>query len=80
MEKFGLLKTVYMILVIDEAPAIDSPAQTLTTLHNFAVGNESAYPAAGLVQGANGNLYGTTSSTGTFFKIALRGANHTANC
>jgi len=46
MEKFGLLKTVYMILVIDEAPAIDSPAQTLTTLHNFAVGNESAYPGS----------------------------------
>ena len=80
MEKLGLLRTVCMILVVVAALPSDSPAQTLTILHNFAVGNEGAYPAAGLVQGTDGNLYGTTSSTGMLFKIALRGANHTANC
>ena len=50
----------------------------LTTLYNFS-GADGQYPYAGLVQGTDGNLYGTTSSgagnsfAGTVFKISSAG-------
>jgi uncharacterized repeat protein (TIGR03803 family) len=55
---------------------------TLTTLHNFcseSVCADGASPYAGLVQGTDGNLYGTTegggaNSQGTLFKITTSGA------
>jgi uncharacterized repeat protein (TIGR03803 family) len=54
-----------------------TPGGALTTLHNFD-GTDSANPWAGLVQGPDGSLYGTTggvnsSSTSTVFKITLGG-------
>ena len=43
------------------AVAVLSPAQTLTTLHNFAgQPNDGREPYAGLVEGTDGNFYGTT--------------------
>jgi uncharacterized repeat protein (TIGR03803 family) len=53
-----------------------TPGGTLTTLYSFTGGSDGAYPQAGLVQGADGNLYGTTSSggtnnNGTIFRITL---------
>jgi len=56
-----------------------TPSGTLTTLHSFD-GTDGAYPYTGLVQGADGNFYGTTSgylcgtSCGTIFKITQGGA------
>ncbi|HEY3043433.1 MAG TPA: choice-of-anchor tandem repeat GloVer-containing protein, partial [Vicinamibacterales bacterium] len=50
------------------------PAGTLTTLHSFTNGSDSAYPYAGLIQATDGSFYGTTdggggASGGTVFKL-----------
>jgi uncharacterized repeat protein (TIGR03803 family) len=61
-----------------------TPSGTLTTLYNFcAIGYciDGDFPAAGLVQSTNGNLYGTTEfggagfegQFGMIFKISLTG-------
>jgi uncharacterized repeat protein (TIGR03803 family) len=57
----------------------------LSTLYSFAGGNDGASPCAGLVQGSDGNFYGTTvgggaytnqygDGFGTVFKISTNGA------
>jgi uncharacterized repeat protein (TIGR03803 family) len=50
----------------------------LTSLHSFTGGNDGAFPRAGLVQGTNGNFYGTAYSggkhdNGTVFQIDTNG-------
>src|ERR1017187_7434224 len=58
-----------------------TPGGTLTTLYSFCPGGctDGSYPYAGLVQAANGDLYGTTSNGGansgggTVFKITPSG-------
>ena len=55
-----------------------TPEGVLTTLHSFSYA-EGGYPAGGLVQATDGNLYGTTESggthgVGTIFRISLQGA------
>src|SRR5580704_4920736 len=60
--------------------ALASQAQTVTTLATFT-GSNGAYPEAGLVQGTDGNFYGTTSGgiykhqfyPGTAFKMTPDG-------
>ena len=42
---------------------VDTAGATLTTLHDF-VGDDGAFPLAGLVPGTDGNLYGTTATGG----------------
>ena len=54
-----------------------APAQTFTTLASFNL-NNGAQPSGSLVQGADGNFYGTTydggaNGVGTVFKITLSG-------
>lgn len=51
-----------------------APNSTETILYSFACGNDGAYPLAGLILDASGNLYGTTSAggpsgAGVVFKI-----------
>jgi uncharacterized protein (TIGR03437 family) len=58
---------------------------TLTTLYYFMAGFDGADPQAPLIQGADGNLYGTTSAGGasnggTIFRIALAGGTLTTLC
>jgi len=55
-----------------------STGGALTNLYPFTGGADGAYPAAGLVQGSDGNFYGTTqaggtSNSGTIFNISPSG-------
>jgi uncharacterized repeat protein (TIGR03803 family) len=56
-----------------------TPSGLKTVLWSFGGGNDGGYPKAALIQASDGNLYGTTSSGGTFgygavFKITPAGA------
>ena len=55
-----------------------APDGTLTILHSFAGGSDGARPVTGLIQGRNGQLYGTsfaggTAGLGTVFTMTLDG-------
>src|SRR5579864_4919398 len=52
------------MLVFCFLAAIASPAQTLTTLYNFTGGADGEYPNVPLIQGTDGNFYGTTLNGG----------------
>ena len=70
-------KTVCLCCALFAAAAIASPAQVFTTLANFG-GVNGSNPFAGVVQGFDGNFYGTTyyggaNSSGTVFKITPAG-------
>jgi uncharacterized repeat protein (TIGR03803 family) len=70
------LSTLTFLVVLVFAPL--SQAQTLTTLYNFTGTSDGDNPNGALVQGPNGDLYGTTSSEfgagyGTTFEITTEG-------
>lgn len=82
MTPFRMRKTPCLILFAVVAAAISSHAQTFTTLAAFDITN-GAYPYGTLVQGLDGNFYGTTAEggrqkcvggCGTVFKITPEGA------
>jgi uncharacterized repeat protein (TIGR03803 family) len=71
------LAAVLVLAVITTQPA---QAQDFTLLSSFPGGTDGEIPDAGLVQGTDGSLYGTTSyggcsavSCGTVFKITPTG-------
>jgi uncharacterized repeat protein (TIGR03803 family) len=64
MSKLSSWKAIFLLCVFCAVTAISSPAQTFTTLVNFN-GTDGNSPN-GLVQGADGNLYGTTESGGAY--------------
>jgi uncharacterized repeat protein (TIGR03803 family) len=83
--KPGYWTTIFTSFVILAATAISSPAQSFTTLASFN-GTDGADPEYGpLVQGRDGNFYGTTylggidfsggdPGSGTVFKITPKGS------
>jgi len=55
-----------------------SPSGTYTSLYSFAGSPDGASPSAGLVQGSDGNFYGTTQgggtgNSGTVFRVSPNG-------
>ena len=80
MEKLSLAKIGCLILVFCAATAIGSPAQSYTLLYSFCSQTncaDGANAAGALVQGTDGNLYGTTirggTGVGTVYKISAAG-------
>ena len=77
MKSSSAWKQLQFILMISAAAAIASPAQTFTNIASFDGSNGSQPVSIG--QGADGNLWGTTSSggqknCGTVFKVTPAGA------
>src|SRR5579859_3852215 len=78
MNKSGVCKSVWTVL-LGAGMAIGSSAQTLTTLGNFDGTNGDTPRFGNLIQGTDGNFYGTTyyggtNNGGTVFKVTPAGA------
>jgi uncharacterized repeat protein (TIGR03803 family) len=70
----GAAGALVLILVLAILTAQSAQAQAFSVLYSFTGSPDGAYPYAGLVRDAKGNLYGTTyfggaSSYGTVFKL-----------
>ncbi len=68
LANFSVLKIACIVFVFCGPMAILSPAQTLTTFYSFCTQANCAdggQSLAAVVQGTDGNFYGTTSSFGT---------------
>src|SRR5580704_3954197 len=83
VQEFRISKMAYIIFVFCLTTAIASPAQTFTNLITFDF-TDGSNPEAALVQGTDGNFYGTTApygganyncsnDCGTVFKITRAG-------
>jgi uncharacterized repeat protein (TIGR03803 family) len=69
---------------ISSTPSVFSmtPSGVVTILHTFGQGSDGTFPWGTVVQGPNGNLYGTTSLGGTagqgvLFEISTDGTSYT---
>src|SRR5579863_463817 len=66
MKNLGWWAEACALFVVCAATAIAAPAQTFTTIARFD-GTNGALSYASPVQGANGDLYGTTTDGGNFY-------------
>src|SRR5580704_4602588 len=78
MRNLSWWKDACSVFVLCAAMAIGAHAQTFTTLVNFDGTNGSAPEYMSLIQGIDGNLYGTTAGGGandggTVFKLTRNG-------
>ncbi len=81
MKKFSLVKTAGIVIAFWAATTILSSAQTFTNLASFSNATTGHSPQGGLVQGTDGNFYGTNTfggpdfhDAGTVFKVTPSGA------
>ena len=68
MEKPSFWKMACVVCMFCAAAVIASPAQTLSTIYSFCSQSncdDGSYPLGRLVQGTDGNFYGTTFSSGS---------------
>ena len=77
LERLALSVTICLVFLFCAAAAITSSAQSLTTLASFD-GADGAFPVAPVIQGTDGNFYGTTpnggaNEDGMVFKITPSG-------
>lgn len=77
MKKFSRWKLILVVFLFFAATAIVSPAQTVKTLVSFH-GTDGQYPQLmSLVQGTDGNFYGTApedaTGSGTIFQLNPKG-------
>jgi len=77
IRRLGPSTKVCFLFLLCVATGIAAPAQTFKTLVNFD-GTNGSSPTRSLIQGVNGNLYGTTpsggkSGEGTVFEITTEG-------
>jgi uncharacterized repeat protein (TIGR03803 family) len=77
MTKFSWIMKACGVFLLWAAAAVALPAQTFTSLQSFD-GTDGINPIAGLVQGTDGNFYGTVTTggangCGTVFKITTSG-------
>jgi len=83
LDKLNWRKRAYAVSVLCVTMAVTLPAQTYTRLFSFSgMGGYGSIPEAGLVQGTDGNFYGTTGTggaygLGTVFKIPPGGLDLT---
>ena len=76
------IKSLLALGFIVQTLILSTSAQSgvvFTNLYSFTGGNDGAIPTAALVQGSDGNFYGTTSNggtngAGTVFEISSNGA------
>src|SRR3984885_7455704 len=77
-----LAATAFAIALLGIIPTPASAQFTLDVLHDFAAGTDGNYPQGGVIQDADGNLYGTTAfggincddqGCGTVYKIDKNG-------
>ena len=78
MTKLSAWKAIFLSCVFCFATAIASRAQTFTTLVNFNDTNGNMPVSVTLIQGTDGNFYGTTylggaNDKGTVFKVTAEG-------
>jgi len=72
MSKVAWWKCVSVIIVVWAMTGIAAPAQVFNTLYEFDGANGEGNPVVSLVQGRDGNFYGTTSAStgpGAVFRI-----------
>ena len=70
--------TLVLVLAISLVLVQSAQAQSFSVIHNFTGGADGANPLNGLMMGAAGYMYGTTSAggahnNGTVFRIAPTG-------
>ena len=87
MSKLNFLMRACALFVVSATTAVTLPAQTFKSLHNFN-NTDAALPWATMVQGNDGNFYGTTQNggntacnlgCGTIFEISPNGKVTTFN-
>jgi uncharacterized repeat protein (TIGR03803 family) len=79
LELTSMLQTAAIVFVLTLGSFQPALAQTFTVLHNFGGSPDGAFPYAGLIRDAAGELYGTTSNggtsgLGTVFKVDISGS------